>query len=77
MTQRDKLVDKFRARPSTARFSDVRKLLEMHGWEMVRKKGSHFIFRKPGERSLPVPVHNDRVDDVYIEQICDLLGLDE
>ncbi len=44
---------------------------------MAKPKGSsHFIFKKAGERPIVVPVHNDRVEDVYIDQICKRLGLD-
>lgn len=76
MTRRDKLVERILRRPPTARFSDVRSLLEEYGWTYDRMKGSHAQFTKPGERTLPVPVHNGAVKRVYLNRLCDLLALD-
>jgi predicted RNA binding protein YcfA (HicA-like mRNA interferase family) len=76
MTRREKLVERIRRRPPTAKFSDVKSLLEEFGWTHDRTKGSHAIFVKPGERTLPVPVHNGDVSRVYLDRICDLLDLD-
>ena len=34
------------------------RLLEQHGWQLKRIKGSHHLYGKPGERALlVVPVH--------------------
>ncbi len=77
MTRRDKLVERIRQRPSAAAFSDVRSLLEMFGWQHASTKGSHARFRKDGERSITVPIHGGKVSRVYLDQICDRLGLDE
>lgn len=43
----------------------------------MRTKGSHASFKKPGERTLPIPVHKGKVDQVYLDQVCRLLGLDD
>ena len=32
-------------------------LMLQHGWILDRINGSHHIFKKPGFRSVPVPVH--------------------
>jgi len=77
MTRRDKLVDRIRQRPAAATFGDVRALLEMFGWEHASTRGSHARFRKDGERSITVPIHGGKVGRVYLDQICDRLGLDE
>lgn len=42
-----------------------------------RRRGSHAIFVKEGERSITVPVHNDKAGRRYLDQICGRLGLDE
>lgn len=76
MTRRDKLIERIRRRPPIAKFGDVRSLLEAYGWTHDRTTGSHEIFTKPGERTLPVPVHGGAVKRVYLDRICDLLGLD-
>jgi len=76
MTRRDKFIERIRRRPPTAKFGDVRLLLEEYGWTHDRTSGSHEIFTKAGERTLPVPVHGGVVKRVYLDRICDLLGLD-
>jgi predicted RNA binding protein YcfA (HicA-like mRNA interferase family) len=77
MAQLEKLVERIRARPPRARFSDVQTLLEAYGWRVDRERGSHVVFVKEGERSLPVPKDGGRwVNRVYLDAICDRLGLD-
>ena len=40
---------------------DACRLLEQHGWQLKRTKGSHHIYGKPGERALiVVPVHGNK-----------------
>jgi predicted RNA binding protein YcfA (HicA-like mRNA interferase family) len=40
---------------------EVCRLLEQHGWQLKRIKGSHHIYGKPGERALiVVPVHSNK-----------------
>ena len=77
MTKRDKLIERIRQRPAVASFADVRLLLEMFGWVHASTKGSHARFTKTGERSITIPVHVGKVKRVYLDQICDRLGLDE
>lgn len=78
MTRREKLIAKIRARPSEARFADVQALLEDFGWRLDRERGSHAIFEKAGERSIAVPKAGGRmVKGIYLDQLCDRLGLDD
>lgn len=78
MTQIDKLVEKICARPPSARFSDVHALLSAFGWELAREKGSHVTFVKSDERSIVVPKDGGRmVKRVYLDGICERLGLDD
>ena len=40
---------------------EVCRLLEQHGWQLKRIKGSHHIYGKPGECALiVVPVHGNQ-----------------
>jgi predicted RNA binding protein YcfA (HicA-like mRNA interferase family) len=55
--------------PGEERFAEVRKLLERNGWQLVRIKGSHHIFHKPGFRQTIVPVHGGKVKPFYVSQI--------
>ena len=78
MTKLKRLIERIRARPSEASFSDVRQLLEAHGWTFKRQKGSHAQFTKPGEYTQTVPLVKGRSVKRYIlDQILDRLGLDE
>ncbi len=78
MTRFEKLVEKICARPPSARFADVQALLGALGWRIDREKGSHVIFVKDGERSIVVPKDGGRsVKRVYLDGICERLGLDE
>ncbi len=31
-----------------------------NGWELLRVKGSHYIYRKEGFRDMPVPYHGSK-----------------
>lgn len=79
MRQRDKLVAKLRARPPEAEYRDVKQPLEMLGWSLrTRSTGSHRVFTKHDEERSIVPVVGGRkVKRVYLDQICERLGLDD
>lgn len=78
MTQRDRLVARIRARPPTALFRDVKQLLVDFGWQETRQKGSHVSFTKAGEGTITVPILDGRrVKRVYLDLICERLGLDD
>ncbi len=78
MEKRDKKrIKRITSRPPQAKFSDVRWVLALHGWEQDRQDGSHVIFAKADERSISVPlVGGSKVKRVYLDQICERLGLD-
>lgn len=78
MTQRDKLIERIRARPPEADFNDVRRLLEAFGWTLSRQKGSHMHFTKPGEHTITIPrLHGRKVKRVYLDLIIKYLELDD
>lgn len=55
--------------PSEVRFAVVRKMLRERGYELVRSRGSHFIFDRPGGPLVVVPVHRDKVKYDYVRKI--------
>ena len=78
MSQIEQLKEKLRARPPEARFSDVRKLLELNGWEKRRQKGSHVIFKKPNVGLITIPIDGGKkVKGVYLDKFAEQLGLDD
>lgn len=62
--------------PREVRFAEIRRLLENHGWTLIRISGSHHIFRKEGERPISIPVHAGKVKHVYFRQVRKALGFD-
>jgi predicted RNA binding protein YcfA (HicA-like mRNA interferase family) len=78
MAQLEKLIEQIRARPPHARYADVVTLLEAFGWHRDRERGSHVIFVKDGERSITVVKEGGRlVKRVYLDRLCERLGLDD
>lgn len=62
--------------PSDVRFAEVRRLVEVHGWVLVRVRGSHYIFRLPDGSIYVVPVHRNKVKYAYLREIKKLLEED-
>lgn len=60
--------------PSDVRFSEIRRLLEQHGFTLDRVRGSHHVFAKANETPVIVPVHHGKVKHVYLRQIQKRLG---
>lgn len=78
MSQLEKLLGRIKARPPEADFDDVRRVLEAFGYVTRGGKGSHYAFKKPGSPTIIVPTIKGRtVKRTYLDQICELLGLDD
>jgi predicted RNA binding protein YcfA (HicA-like mRNA interferase family) len=63
--------------PSEERFAELRRLLERDGWQLVRIRGSHHTFTKPGFRHILVPVHHGKIKPFYVKQIRKILEGDQ
>lgn len=73
-----KLVKLFLSKPINVRFEEVRALLNAFGFEEVRSKGSHHIFRNSEGRTQVVPKKGgQKVKRAYVGEIVDLLNLEE
>ncbi|MEM6428890.1 MAG: type II toxin-antitoxin system HicA family toxin [Deinococcota bacterium] len=76
MTKKEKLIQQLTSLPTDMRFSDVRKVLEWHGYELRRSSGSHFMFRKDGFPRLDIPKRDGKtVARAYLKMIADALEL--
>ena len=55
------------------------KLLEKHGWQLLRIQGSHHIYGKPGvEVRLSIPVHgNKSLKMGLLRRMLKMAGLEE
>jgi len=51
--------------PSPIRFAEIRKRLEAAGYRLVRIRGSHHIFDRPGGPLVSIPVHRGKVKSRY------------
>ncbi|MGH6921670.1 MAG: type II toxin-antitoxin system HicA family toxin [Geminicoccaceae bacterium] len=55
------------------------RLLERHGWQLLRVQGSHHVHGKAGERArISVPVHGNRPLKLGLQRhLLKLAGIDE
>ncbi|MBN2238458.1 MAG: type II toxin-antitoxin system HicA family toxin [Dehalococcoidales bacterium] len=79
MSNFDKLIKKFLAKPPEVLFTDVMKVLEAFNYsERHSGTGSHRVFIKPGNSPIIVPVIKGRkVKRAYIQMIIDRLELED
>ncbi|NUN63341.1 type II toxin-antitoxin system HicA family toxin [Pseudanabaena biceps] len=72
MSKKDKLLELLKNSPNNVTFGDIRKLLELEGFDLDRITGSHHIFKKD-EIVLVIPVHNNRVKAIYVKRVVELI----
>jgi predicted RNA binding protein YcfA (HicA-like mRNA interferase family) len=72
MSKKEKLLQLLKNSPNNVTFGDIRKLLELEGFDLDRITGSHHIFKR-NEIVLVIPVHNNRVKSVYIKRVVELI----
>jgi predicted RNA binding protein YcfA (HicA-like mRNA interferase family) len=73
-----KLVELFLSEPVDVRFEKVRALLNAFGFEEIRSKGSHHIFRNSEGQTQVVPKKSgQKVKRTYLREIVDRLNLEE
>lgn len=78
MSRLRKLVNRFLSEPPEVRFDDVYFLLKAFGFEEIRSKGSHHIFRNADGLKITVPKKGGKmVKGTYVKQIVQLLNLAE
>ena len=51
------------------KFIEICKYAEDRGWVLNRINGSHYIYVKPGKRSVPVQKHLKEIEGVYLKRI--------
>ncbi|WP_406538636.1 type II toxin-antitoxin system HicA family toxin [Fibrobacter sp.] len=51
------------------KFIEICKYAEDRGWVLNRINGSHYIYVKPGKRSVPVQKHSKEIEGVYLKRI--------
>ena len=56
-------------------FKDLSRLLKNFGFEESNKGGSHYVFRKKGEKPITIPKHKP-VGQVYAKNVIKRLNLE-
>ncbi|WP_458450781.1 type II toxin-antitoxin system HicA family toxin [Fibrobacter sp.] len=51
------------------KFRETCKYAEDRGWKHTRTTGDHYIFTKPGRRSVPVQHNKHEIEGVYLKRI--------
>src|SRR5688572_8210974 len=63
--------------PSDMRFTEVCRMLESAGFELVRIRGSHHVFAKEGASPVSIPVHNGLVKYGYVRRIQKIIETEQ
>lgn len=78
MGRKRKRVDKILQRPTQMRFEEVQAILEDSGFVARKSTNSHVFFVKATGGRVSVPKRGGRwAATRYLDQLCELLGLDE
>ena len=72
MTKKIKQIYKIKSNPKSVKFNDLITLLEEYGFELKRVSGSHHIYNRE-EITFPIPVHNNRVKEIYVKRVLSLI----
>lgn len=75
MSQRNKLLEKIRRNPKNVSFAELDQVLKTYGYEMVRAKGSHCAYRRPGAPPITVARHQPHVHSQAVKDV--LRAIDE
>lgn len=72
--KKEKLLEKAVNNPKNLRFSEFQKLLEFYGFEHVRTKGSHFLYKHSGfKKAFPIEERNGFAKEYQIKQFLTML----
>ena len=72
MGKRDKLRERLKNNPTSARFSDIRKLLGMKALCSTESRAATIFFLKD-DINFVIPVHNNKVKTVYVKRVIELI----
>lgn len=51
------------------KFREICKYAEDHGWIKARVSGDHYIYTKPGRRSVPIQRNKHEIEGAYLKRI--------
>ncbi|MBP3208047.1 MAG: type II toxin-antitoxin system HicA family toxin [Campylobacter sp.] len=67
MSTKEKLLKNIKNNPKNVSYDDIKKLLNLYGFELVSIKGSHHKFRRNG-KSIMVPYHKP-IKENYVKDV--------
>lgn len=73
MTKEEKSLVKLYLKSGSVSFREIESALTICGYRLDRIKGSHHIFKKPGNPQINIPVHNNKVKKCYVKTISKTL----
>ncbi len=59
---------------SEMRFGELLRFVRKHGWQLIRVRGSHHVFKGPDGSMYSIPVHHGKVKPVYVREIHKIIG---
>ncbi len=72
MSSFDKLLNEIKSLSKELRFDELRKVLEVYGYTMSAKGGSHHVFRKSGKPPITVPKH-EPIKKAYVMMVKEVI----
>lgn len=67
MGKKEKLLQQMRQNPKNVRYEQLESILLSYGFEKREGKGSHVVFKLPGQRPLTVPRKKPFLKKIYVE----------
>ncbi len=61
--------------PSSMTIDEISGILSYFGYALVNIAGSHFHFKKQGNRPIIIPVHHGKVTKIYLKDIVQQLKI--
>ena len=77
MSKLEKLLQRIKNNPKTVRFEELDKILRREEYECSQPRGgsSHYTYRKAGRRVLTIPRQIPYVNQCYVIDVLEELGL--
>jgi predicted RNA binding protein YcfA (HicA-like mRNA interferase family) len=73
MTKKKKLIEKFQNSRGEVNLEEVRKILRIIGYDLVRIRGSHHMFRNKNEDGITIAVHNGKITKAYAKVVKNII----
>ena len=69
MSSKEKLLKNIKNNPKNVSYDDIKRLLNLYGYELISIRGSHHKFERNGE-SVIIPYHKP-IKEIYVKQVIE------